>query len=253
MRLIGSYLRVLFPHAIVLPAQSNEDHPGLSIAEMGARLASELRTWIMLKFPRLGIAYCGGRLSFVGHSVGAIIIRSALMSPLLKPFVSKFHCFVSLGSPHLGTTYFNSALVSGALWALKRFRRSPLLEELQMLDAATPEETFMFKLSKDRSLSLFKHVILVSGHQDQYVPLHSALIHVPSDAEKDMDGGPILIAMAANIMSTIDASTVIRVNFDYIFEHITMDTLIGRAAHINILESHSILQLLFFCLYQYLT
>ena len=79
-----------------------------------------------------------------------------------------------------------------------------MLDELQMLDNASPEQTVMFQLSLDRgmvskrvlllfvSLSLnhfstlahayaqsyFKHVMLVSGHQDQYVPLHSALIQV---------------------------------------------------------------------------
>lgn len=52
------------------------------------------------------------RISFVGHSLGTIIIRSALTRPPLKPFLGKMHTFLSLSGPHLGTLYNPSGLVN---------------------------------------------------------------------------------------------------------------------------------------------
>ena len=63
-------------------------------------------------------------MSFVGHSVGSVVIRAALTSPLLQPFHSKLYCFISLSSPHLGNTYIPSAVVSLGIWALKRLRKA---------------------------------------------------------------------------------------------------------------------------------
>lgn len=61
-----------------------------------------------------------GRLSFMGHSAGAIIVRAALTSPALRPVLGRLHLFVSLGSPHLGTVYGASGIVRTGMWAMKR-------------------------------------------------------------------------------------------------------------------------------------
>ena len=50
--------------------------------------------------------------SFVGHSLGNIIIRSALGHPEMRPFLDKIHTFLSLSGPHLGMLYPTSSLVS---------------------------------------------------------------------------------------------------------------------------------------------
>lgn len=61
-------------------------------------------------------------VSFVGHSLGNIIIRSALNHPELRPFLDKVHTFLSLSGPHLGMLYPTSSLVSTGknnyLWCL---------------------------------------------------------------------------------------------------------------------------------------
>ena len=62
-----------------------------------------------------------GRLSFIGHSAGAVIIRAALTSRSLKPALGRLHLFVSLGSPHLGTVYGSSGIVRTGMWAMKRW------------------------------------------------------------------------------------------------------------------------------------
>ena len=91
---------------------------------MGSRLAAEIRNFVMHKCPELSNPAKANRLSFVGHSVGSVVIRAALTSPLLEPFHSKMYCFISLSSPHLGNTYIPSAIVSAGIWALKRLRKA---------------------------------------------------------------------------------------------------------------------------------
>lgn len=52
------------------------------------------------------------RISFVGHSLGNIIIRSALTRPQMKFLLPRLHTFLSLSGPHLGTLYNSSGLVN---------------------------------------------------------------------------------------------------------------------------------------------
>ncbi|KAK2095052.1 hypothetical protein P7K49_026468 [Saguinus oedipus] len=52
------------------------------------------------------------RISFIGHSLGNIIIRSVLTRPRFRYYLNKLHTFLSLSGPHLGTLYNNSTLVS---------------------------------------------------------------------------------------------------------------------------------------------
>lgn len=63
--------------------------------------------------------------SFIGHSLGNIIIRSVLTRPRFRYYLNKLHTFLSLSGPHLGTLYNNSTLVStGEQVRLRRARPS---------------------------------------------------------------------------------------------------------------------------------
>ncbi len=52
------------------------------------------------------------RISFVAHSLGTIIVRSALARPQMRMLLPKLYTFLSLSGPHLGTLYNNSGLVN---------------------------------------------------------------------------------------------------------------------------------------------
>lgn len=63
--------------------------------------------------------------SFIGHSLGNLIIRSVLTRPRFKYYLSKLHTFLSLSGPHLGTLYNSSALVNTGksfLFSIKKNR-----------------------------------------------------------------------------------------------------------------------------------
>ena len=121
--------------------------------------------------------------------------------------------------------------------------------------------------------------MLVASHQDAYVPMHSAQIMIPRPAELDKQGeGPMFIEMATNLLSPIMANQaaaggggdagggggggeegsgasrkkptqVVRLTLDQKFTSTTMDTVIGRAAHVAMLDSPAVVLLDLFSLY----
>lgn len=52
------------------------------------------------------------RISFVGHSLGCILIRSAISTPKMSHLQPRFYTYLALSGPHLGTLYNNSGLVN---------------------------------------------------------------------------------------------------------------------------------------------
>mmetsp|Transcript_22503 Transcript_22503/g.70425 ORF Transcript_22503/g.70425 Transcript_22503/m.70425 type:complete len:202 (+) Transcript_22503:2470-3075(+) len=177
-------------------------------------------------------------------------------------FRSKLHTFITLSSSHCGNKYMTSALVSGGMWAIMQLQKSTLLEELQLTDKPSRPDAFIYKLSAEKGLEHFRFVILVASRQDSYVPVHSAHIQIPRPAEIDnpADGG-IYIDMARNMLSPImknqydhlsKGTTVIRLTLDQKFSSRNVDAWIGRAAHVAMLETPSLVMLLLFSLYDFM-
>lgn len=153
------------------------------------------------------------RISFVGHSLGTIIIRSALTRPQMRPLLPKLHTFLSLSGPHLGTLYNSSGLVNmgsfstvpffigdqhraslllllfdtfrTGLWLMQRWKKSGSLQQLSLKDAEDPRNSFLYRLARSSELHHFRYVILSASAQDRYVPLHSARIEMCRAAVKD--------------------------------------------------------------------
>ena len=136
------------------------------------------------------------KISFVGHSLGNIIIRSALTRPQLRPLISRLHTFLSLSGPHLGTLYNTSGLVNAGMWFMQKWKKSGSLLQLAMKDSSDVRRSFMFKLSQKSNLQKFKHILLCGSAQDRYVPLHSARIELCKAAVRDpSDQGNIKIGI----------------------------------------------------------
>ena len=93
---------------------------------MGKNLAKEvdkyIKDWCMSRdLKNLFLS----KLSFIGHSLGGLIIRSAL--PHLEKFSSYMHGYLSLGSPHLGYMYNSNSLINAGMWILKNWKSSESL------------------------------------------------------------------------------------------------------------------------------
>lgn len=109
LRLVRTYLELGLPGAPLefLMSERNQGDTFSDFDTMTDRLVGEILAHI---------EQCGGnvpmRLSFVAHSLGTVIVRSALARPQLRTLLPRLHTFLSLSGPHLGTLYNNSGLVN---------------------------------------------------------------------------------------------------------------------------------------------
>lgn len=121
MRLLKNNLSVMHPDAIFLSSSTNESETEGDIMELGERLAKEVKDYIQSFCP----VSCLARISFIGHSLGGLIIRAAL--PHLEEFKDKFYTYMSFSTPHLGYMYNSSKLFDAGMWVLKKWRKSKCL------------------------------------------------------------------------------------------------------------------------------
>uniref|UniRef100_A0A9J8AQY8 Family with sequence similarity 135 member B n=1 Tax=Cyprinus carpio carpio TaxID=630221 RepID=A0A9J8AQY8_CYPCA len=184
------------------------------------------------------------RISFIGHSLGNIIIRSVLTRPRFRCYLCKLHTFLSLSGPHLGTLYNNSTLVSTGLWLMQKLKKSGSLLQLTFRDHTDPRQTFLYTLSKKPGLQFFRNVVLVASPQDRYVPFHSARIEMCRTALKDRTTGPVYTEMINNLLQPLLSAPNCRLIRQNVFHALpnTANTLIGRAAHIAVLDSELFLE-----------
>ena len=113
---------------------------------MGLRLAQEVQQYIRENCPGNQLS----RLSFIGYSMGGLIVRAAL--PHLDKYQDKFHGFLSLVAPHLGYMYKTSKLFSTGLWVMSKWKQSQSKNQLRMDDTKNDEDTCLYKLSKFEGL-----------------------------------------------------------------------------------------------------
>jgi alpha-beta hydrolase superfamily lysophospholipase len=100
---------------------------------MGQKLAEEVHQYVRESCPGSQL----GRLTFIGHSLGGLIIRAAL--PGLEKYKDKFHGFLTLCSPHLGYMYKSSKIFTTGMWFLKSWKKSIVLNQLSMTDSKNIE------------------------------------------------------------------------------------------------------------------
>ena len=167
---------------------------------MGERLANEVKQYIQSFCP----ISCLARISFVGHSLGGLLIRAALPH-LEAELKDKFYTYMSLSSPHMGYMYNSSKLFEAGMWFLKKWRKSKCLTQLSMTDAKNMDETALYKLSLFSGLQHFKNVVLVSSIQDQYVPFDSARVQMCKRADDDTTKkGNCYIKMVQNLVGRLN-------------------------------------------------
>lgn len=172
MRLIKNNISLVNPSCVFLCSSINQNDTEGDISEMGKKLANEVRSFI--KEWNEGVIF--RKISFIGHSIGGLIIRSCL--PYLKDYSSRMWMYMSLSSPHLGYIYSTSKLIDAGIWVLKTWKKSRSLEQLSFSDSKNIKESFIYKLSEFEGLNWFSHVYLLSSHQDYYAPFESTRIQI---------------------------------------------------------------------------
>ncbi|KAL5677492.1 hypothetical protein ACJX0J_013623, partial [Zea mays] len=167
LRLVRNQWLLLDPGADCLMFEANEDKTSRDFKEMGSRLAGEVIAFLKKKMDKL--SRYGGckelKLSFVGHSIGNIIIRSALAEPALQPYLKNLYTYMSISGPHLGYWYSSNSLFNSGLWLLKKLKNAQCIHQLTFSDDQDPHNTYFYKLCKLKTLENFKNIILLSSPQ----------------------------------------------------------------------------------------
>ncbi|XP_008781421.1 uncharacterized protein LOC103701215 isoform X2 [Phoenix dactylifera] len=246
LRLVRNQWLLIDPGAECLMSETNEQKTSGDFREMGSRLAEEVIAFIRRKMDKL--SKYGGckdiKLSFVGHSIGNIIIRTALAENMMAPFLKNLHTYMSISGPHLGYWYSSNSLFNSGLWLLKKLKGAQCIHQLTFSDEPDLQNTFFYKLCK-KTLENFKNIILLSSPQDGYVPHHSARIEQCQASSWDHSKkAQVFMEMLNNCLDQICATSSERrvfmrcdVNFDLSTQGRNLNTIIGRAAHIEFLET----------------
>jgi predicted esterase len=200
---LKSFFTKIIPHSIFLCSQSNEEMEGYTIEQLGKRLADEV-------IQEVNIFTNISKISFVGHSLGGIIIRACL--PHLSHIKGKLFTYVSLSSPHLGTKKNSSFLVNTGVFFLTKIKKDKVIRELNMDDSSNLRETYLYKLSQNDKLHWFNNVLLFSSPQDKYVPYHSARIQPENSSGSEIK--KVLYEMGNNIWTPVKNDLVVRVDVD---------------------------------------
>ncbi|CAH2038426.1 unnamed protein product [Thlaspi arvense] len=251
LRLVRNQWLLIDPKIEFLMSEANEEKTHGDFREMGQRLAQEVVSFFkrkMDKHSRYG-RLKNVKLSFVGHSIGNVIIRSALADSLMEPYRKYLHTYLSLSGPHLGYLYSSNSLFNSGLWLLKKLKSTQVIHQLTLTDDPDLQNTFFYKLCKQKTLNSFKNIILLSSPQDGYVPYHSARIESCQPASFDNSKrGVAFLEMLNNCMDQIRGPSPetphhqrvfmrCDVNFDTTLYGRNLNSFIGRAAHIEFLES----------------
>ncbi|XP_045150314.1 protein FAM135A [Echinops telfairi] len=243
LRLVKTYIKLGLPGGRIdfLMSERNQNDTFADFDSMTDRLLDEIIQYIQI------YSLTVSKISFIGHSLGNLIIRSVLTRPRFKYYLHKLHTFLSLSGPHLGTLYNSSALVNTGLWFMQKWKKSGSLLQLTCRDHSDPRQTFLYKLSQKSGLHYFKNVVLVGSLQDRYVPYHSARIEMCKTALKDKQSGQFYSEMIHNLLHPVLQSkdcNLVRYNIINTLPN-TADSLIGRAAHIAVLDSEIFLEKFF--------
>ncbi|XP_031377376.1 protein FAM135B-like isoform X1 [Punica granatum] len=247
LRLVRNQWLLIDPKIEFLMSEVNEEKTSGDFREMGQRLAQEVIAFLKKKMDK--ITRTGSlrniKLSFVGHSIGNIIIRTALAEGIMEPYLRYLYTYISISGPHLGYLYSSNSLFNSGLWLLKKLKGTQCIHQLTFTDDPDLRNTFFYKLCKHKTLENFRNIVLLSSPQDGYVPYHSARIEFcPASATDHSKKGKVFLEMLNDCLDQIRAQSSEHrvfmrcdVNFDSSLHGRNLNTFIGRAAHIEFLES----------------
>ena len=210
LRLYRIFLQLALPQVRFefLMAQTNQSDTFCDFNLMTDRLVEEIMDFVN------DMPTAPSKVSFIGHSLGNVIIRSLVTRPELVSLQPKLHLFLSICGPHLGTRYQNG-IVSVGMWAVRKWYNSKSLLQLSLKDAPNPRDSFLYHLSEAPSFEYFRHVVLLSSPQDKYVPYHSALM-VSSTQDGSLQSS-LSLEMMQNILTPLREGKVnlVRISVDH--------------------------------------
>lgn len=229
MRNLRSALQIYCPKITFYLSEINEDKTNESIERMGTRFAQEVISYLEHFVTDQDL-----KISFIGHSLGGLIVRAAM--PYLHAYNGCFQTYVSLATPHLGAVG-DKFWVNTGMKLLSRVKNNQSLREMALED----EEGYLLKLSTNDGMGWFKNVILIANYDDGYTPYESAKILYNSRNKSK----PVTTALAKNIYERLNARNIVKICVHIPNLAKGFDVLVGRQAHVEILENNFLKHLIF--------
>lgn len=237
MHMIKGYLNIIYPETHIQACRSNENFTDCNIESLGQNLAQEVIHFILeSKAPRYRL-----RISFIGHSLGGLIIRAALV--YLSEFKSCMHSYISLSTPHIGIFYSETILLQFGKWALKKLQDSTSFTQMALKDAKDKHETFIYKLSQSDGLNWFSHVIFFTCGDDPYVSVDSAGIYIPPKSIGSKHES-IFSKIVQNLITKVGSERLVRIDVSFKYNEVKDWCLLCGNRHIDFLDNSCFLKML---------
>ena len=205
------------------------------VFELGEIIAQECKVLI----ERWKAANKLDKISFLGFSFGGLIFRAAFEH--LKQYKDHFYSFITLASPHFGWIYSESKLFSMGIWAFSKVSSSPIVQQLRLGDSDNYKETALYKLSEKEGLNWFENILLWGSYQDNYSPLESSLMQY-SNRLKQTKNYESIKEMCRNLHTMMKKVHVYKTCVNLKISEQSIDTYIGRKAHIQYLENSDLIK-----------
>ncbi|CAG0914421.1 unnamed protein product [Notodromas monacha] len=242
LNVVRVFMELLQPHGsdhldFFIPTRTQTDS-NADLESLGLTLALQVKEYVALQpeVPK--------RISFVGHSMGGLIARFAVITEEFQALVPQLHTFLSLCSPHLGATYKGNPVVRfGAMFLPMVNKKSIALMQLTMKDKPDPRQTALYSLAMAGSLGQFKHVLLCGSVGDPLVSPHSALLDTRTKMS-GLDFGETTVQadMARNELETIARnpdSILVRYEIHHAADPWSLKDPLRRSIHLKVLDSPS--------------
>lgn len=164
--------------------------------------------------------------------------------PYLSKYKDYFKTYMSCSSPHLGVRSGDSKLVETGYNLLTMWKKFTSLKQLGLKDGSDAMDSFLFKLSQKEGLNWFKEIILVSSPQDTYSPYDSSRIQISMKNSSNLKMSKVYFGMVDSMMAKCKGLRLRRVDVCMKFADKSLDSMIGRAAHIALISDSMILEAL---------
>jgi len=166
------------------------------------------------------------------------VIRAAL--PYLVKFHPALHTLLTLSTPHMGYVGNSSRLIEGGLWLMQRWNtQATALKQLSHADSDREDTTYLMTLARQQGLENFRYLVLASSAQDSYAPFESARIEISPKYDT-----VAIQYMAKKLLEKVKPESLIRLDVHFDITERSIDSFIGRAAHIQFLENRKLCHIL---------
>lgn len=218
---LKSVLSFQFPKLTVFTVLKGVNNVKESIQDLGNQLGKEINRRLSL----LNINE-KTKIHFFGHSMGGLIIRSAL--PNLKDYLNNLVTFVSHNTPHLGAKMNNKAINMGANIYGKFFNSKSMMEMFGL-----DNQNFIESVCKVKEFSYFKNVVFIFNYDDGYVQTYSSRVVL-----NQMNNQASEKLLLNYFYENFKASNLVRIGISCPGIIAGFDRFIGRGAHMFFLSDH---------------